>query len=203
MFDSVLIPPQERVLAVPARLLARLGATANGVTITGFAVGLLAVPAIALHHYWLGLVFIALNRLMDGLDGAIARQRGPTDRGAFLDIALDFFFYAAIPFAFVLADPVANGLAGAFLLLSFIGTGTSFLAFAIIAERRGLKSLSMPKKGLYYLGGITEGAETIMLFALICVVPQAFVLLATIFAVLALITTLTRWWWGWRSFSMP
>ncbi|WDR06297.1 CDP-alcohol phosphatidyltransferase family protein [Devosia rhodophyticola] len=202
MFDSVLIPPQERVLAPPARLLAKLGATANGVTIVGFITGMLAVPAIALHYYWLGLALIVANRLMDGLDGAIARQRGPTDRGAFLDIALDFFFYAAIPFAFVLADPVANGLAGSFLLLSFIGTGSSFLAFAVIAERRGLKSLSMPKKGLYYLGGITEGAETILLFALICVFPHTFALFATVFAVLALVTTLTRWWWGWKSFSM-
>ncbi|MBB4051356.1 phosphatidylglycerophosphate synthase [Devosia subaequoris] len=149
----------------------------------------------------LGLVLIALNRIFDGLDGAVARLAGPTDRGAFLDIALDFFFYAAIPFAFVLADPAGNGLAGSLLLLSFVGTGSSFLAFAVIAQRRGLNSLKMPKKGLYYLGGITEGAETIALFILICLFPELFAIIATVFAALAFVTTLARWWWGWKAFA--
>jgi hypothetical protein len=61
----------------------------------------------------------------------------PTDRGAFLDITLDFLFYASIPLAFALADPAANALPAAVLLAAFIGTGSSFLAFAVLAERRG------------------------------------------------------------------
>src|SRR5690554_1326158 len=160
-----------------------------------------ALPAIALGNFWLGLVLIGLNGIIDGLDGAVARQAGPTDRGAFLDIALDFFFYAAIPFAFVLADPTTNGVAGSLLLFSFIGTSSSFLAFAVIAKQRGMTALNMPKKGIYYLGGITEGAETIMLFVLICLVPSSFPITATLFAVLALLTTAIRWWWGWTSFG--
>lgn len=160
-----------------------------------------ALPAIALGNFWLGLVLIGLNRIIDGLDGAVARQAGPTDRGAFLDIALDFFFYAAIPFAFVLADPATNGVAGSLLLFSFIGTSSSFLAFAVIAKQRGMTELNMPKKGIYYLGGITEGAETIILFVLICLVPSSFPIAATLFAVLALLTTAIRWWWGWTSFG--
>ncbi|WP_137152701.1 CDP-alcohol phosphatidyltransferase family protein [Devosia sp. FKR38] len=201
MLDSYLIPTQERLLRPFAARLLALGATANGITIAGFLVGLAAVPAIAFGQFPLGLALIALNRLLDGLDGAVARLAGPTDRGAFLDIALDFFFYAAIPFAFVLADPAANGLAGSLLLLSFVGTGSSFLAFAVIAQRRGLSSLKMPKKGLYYLGGITEGAETIALFVLICLFPTLFPFIATAFAALALVTTLVRWWWGWKAFA--
>ncbi|HEV7346618.1 MAG TPA: hypothetical protein VGN60_13400 [Devosia sp.] len=85
--------------------------------------------------------------------------------------------------------------------MSFVGTGSSFLAFAVIAQRRGLKSASMPRKGLYYLGGITEGTETIAFFVLICLFPAAFPVLATAFAALALVTTLVRWWWGWQSFA--
>ena len=201
MLDSYIVPKQERLLRPLAGRLLALGATANGITIVGFAVGLGAVPAIASGQFLLGLLLIALNRIFDGLDGAVARLAGPTDRGAFLDIALDFFFYAAIPFAFVLADPTANGLAGSLLLFSFVGTGSSFLAFAVIAQRRGLNSLKMPKKGLYYLGGITEGAETIALFALICLFPEHFAIIATGFAALAFVTTLVRWWWGWKAFA--
>ena len=201
MLDSYIVPKQERLLRPLADRLLALGATANGITIVGFVVGLGAVPAIASGQFLLGLLLIALNRIFDGLDGAVARLAGPTDRGAFLDIALDFFFYAAIPFAFVLADPAANGLAGSLLLFSFVGTGSSFLAFAVIAQRRGLNSLKMPKKGLYYLGGITEGAETIALFALICLFPEHFAIIATGFAALAFVTTLVRWWWGWKAFA--
>ncbi|MEO9299976.1 CDP-alcohol phosphatidyltransferase family protein [Devosia alba] len=201
MIDSYLIAPQERLLAHPARWLRGLGVSANMLTLGGFILGMGALPAIALGNFWLGLVLIGLNRIIDGLDGAVARQAGPTDRGAFLDIALDFFFYAAIPFAFVLADPATNGVAGSLLLFSFIGTSSSFLAFAVIAKQRGMTALNMPKKGIYYLGGITEGAETTILFVLICLVPSSFPIAATLFAILALLTTAIRWWWGWTSFG--
>ena len=201
MIDSFLIPRQERLLRHPARWLRELGISANMLTLGGFVVGLGALPAIAMGNFWLGLTLIAANRIIDGLDGAVARQVGPTDRGAFLDIALDFFFYAAIPFAFVLADPAANAVAGALLLFSFIGTGSSFLAFAVIAKQRGMTALSMPKKGIYYLGGITEGAETIALFVLICLFPAAFPIAAILFAAMAFLTTAMRWWWGWISFA--
>ena len=202
MLDRYIIPTQERFLGPLAMWCLRRGITANRITIAGFVIGLAAVPAIATGHFTVGLVLIAINRILDGLDGVVARLAGQsTDRGAFLDIALDFFFYAAIPFAFVLHDPATNGLAGALLLFSFIGTGSSFLAFSVIAERRGLTSVSMPRKGLYYLGGITEGAETIALFAAICLFPGAFPTIATVFAGLAFITTLVRWWWGWKTFA--
>ncbi|MCZ4347010.1 CDP-alcohol phosphatidyltransferase family protein [Devosia neptuniae] len=201
MIDSYLIPPQERVLRHPARWLLGLGVSANALTLTGFVIGLGALPAIALGNFWLALLLMAINRVLDGLDGAVARQAGPTDRGAFLDIALDFFFYASIPFAFVLADPAANGVAGALLLFSFIGTSSSFLAFAVIAKQRGMTALAMPKKGIYYLGGITEGAETIALFVLICLFPALFPIAAIAFAALAFLTTAIRWWWGWTSFD--
>lgn len=202
MLDRYFISPQEKLLRRPAEWLVRRGVSANMLTITGFLIGLGAVPLIALGQFGPALVAILLNRLLDGLDGAVARLSGPTDCGAFLDIALDFFFYAAIPFAFVLADPVANGVPGALLLLSFVGTGSSFLAFAVIAERRGLTSLSMPKKGLYYLGGLAEGAETIAFLVLVCLLPQLFPLLATLFAGLCFVTALARWWWGYTAFTV-
>jgi phosphatidylglycerophosphate synthase len=201
VIDAALHPLVGRVLDGPARALADRGLSADRITLAGFATGALAVPALAAGWFGLALALILLNRLADGLDGAVARLTGPTDRGAFLDIALDFTFYALVPLGFALADPAANALAAAALIAAFVGTGSSFLAFAVMAERRGLRSAAFPRKGLHYLGGLTEGAETIAFFAAICLFPAAFALLAWAFAALCLITTVTRWHAGWTAFA--
>lgn len=200
MIDRFIVPVQSRLLAPLARRLATAGVSADAVTLAGFAAGLAAVAALAAGWFGAALALILLNRLADGLDGAVARVTGPTDRGAFLDIALDFFFYAAVPFGFALADPQANALPAAALILSFVGTGSSFLAFAAVAERRGLKAADYPSKGVVYLGGLTEGFETIALFVAMCLAPGSFPVLAWGFAAACLLTTLTRWQAGWRAF---
>jgi phosphatidylglycerophosphate synthase len=125
----------------------------------------------------------------------------PTDRGAFLDIGLDFIFYAAVPLAFAIADARANALAAALLLASFLGTGTSFLAYAILAEKRGLRSTDYPSKSFYYLGGLTEGTETILCFVLMCLWPEHFALFAYVYAAMCAVTTVTRLAAGWQAFK--
>ncbi len=127
----------------------------------------------------------------------------PRDRGAFLDIGLDFVFYGTIPLAFGIADPDSNALAAATLLAAFVGTGSSFLAYAIIAEKRGLKSTEYPTKSFYYLGGLAEGTETIACFLAMCLWPQHFAALAYFYAALCLITTITRLLAGWHAFAEP
>lgn len=181
--------------------LVRRGIQADSVTWAGFALGLAAAGCIAAQRPLAGLLLLLASRLCDGLDGAVARLTQPTDRGAFLDITLDFLFYASIPLAFALADPGANALAAAVLLAAFIGTGSSFLAFAVLAERRGLKSLAYPGKGLYYLGGLTEAGETLACFVAMCLWPGAFAPLALGFAALCGLTLLARLHAGWRSFG--
>ena len=182
-----------------ARGLVRAGIGADAVTLCGFALGLGAAAAIALGAPRAGLALLLLSRLMDGLDGAVARLTRPTDRGAFLDITLDFLFYASIPLAFAVADPAANALAAAVLLAAFIGTGSSFLAFAVLAERRGLKSRDFPQKGIYYLGGLTEASETLICFALMCLWPQHFAAWAYGFAALCALSIATRIVGGWHA----
>ena len=190
---SVLAPTVQRL----ASALVRRGATADAVTLAGAAVGLSGSGLVALGHPLAGLVLMALGRLADGLDGAIARLTTPTARGAFLDITLDFLFYASVPLAVAVLDPVRNALPAAVLLAAFIGTGSSFLAFAILAERQGLDSAAYPQKGFYYLGGLTEGTETLLCFGAMCLWPAAFPLLAFGFAALCGLTLLTRLSAGW------
>ena len=201
MFDAKLLPLQRRLIHPLAGRLHARGVKADTITLAGFALGLLGVLAAAGGLFWLALVGLVANRLADGLDGEVARLAGPTDRGAFLDIALDFLFYALFPLGFAMADPGANALPAAVLVASFVGTGSSFLAFSIIAERRGLTSEDYPSKGIFYLGGLTEGAETIGLFVLICLLPGWFPVLALAFAAACFVTTLTRWLAGWRLFG--
>lgn len=201
MFDRAaqqLLAPALNALA--ARLAARR-VGADAVTLAGFALGAAAAACIALQRPLAGLVLMLLSRLADGLDGVVARLTASTDRGAFLDITLDFAFYAVIPLAFAVADPARNGLPAAVLLASFIGTGSSFLAFAVLAERRGLKSLAYPRKGFYFLGGLTEAGETLAVFVLMCLWPQHFALWAYGFAALCALSTLLRWHAGWQAFG--
>ena len=194
---AVLAPPLRSI----ARLLARAGVGADAVSWAGFGIGLTAAAAITQQHYALGLALLLASRVADGLDGAVARLSVPTDRGAFLDIALDFIFYASIPLAFALADPPANALPAAVLLASFVGTASGFLAFAVLAERRQMKSTAYPAKGLYYLGGLTEATETIACFVAMCLWPQHFAWFAYGFAALCGLTIVSRLAAGWRSFD--
>ena len=193
MLDAMMRRALDPGLDRAGRVLAGRGIQANQVTIVGLALGLLAAALIALGAAgWIALIPLLAGRVADGLDGAVARASNITDFGGYLDIVCDFIFYGAIPFAFVLRDPTGNGIAGAFLLTSFYANGASFLSFAILAAKRGMKTDARGIKSLYFTAGILEGTETIAFFLLICVYPDAFVPLAWGFGVLCFVTALSR-----------
>jgi phosphatidylglycerophosphate synthase len=179
--------PLDRVGAA----LAARGVAPDAVTLIGLAIGAGAVAALAWQAYAAALALILLNRLADGLDGAIARARGITDFGGYLDIVADFLFYNAVVFGFALGRPEV-ALAAAFLLFSFVGTGISFLAFAVMAAKRGIETARYGRKSLFYIGGLTEGTETILCFVAICLFPDAFVWIALVFGGLCWLTTIAR-----------
>jgi phosphatidylglycerophosphate synthase len=184
-----------------ATRLAALGLTADQATLAGFGFGMIAAIMIASGMTTAAILPILVNRALDGVDGALARLSGTTERGAFLDISLDFVFYAAIPLAFAALAPEENAFAAAVLLAAFVATGTSFLAFAVMAEKRGLKSAAYPSKSFYYLGGLTEGTETIACFLAMCWWPQHFALIAIVYAALCAVTSATRLVAGWKMFA--
>ena len=179
---------------------AHMGITANMVTVLGFGLGVLAFAVITQEMFVAAFILIALNRIGDGIDGAIARHEGMNDFGGYLDIVLDFIFYALIPLGFAIQNP-ENAIAAAVLIVSFVGTGSSFLAYAIIAEKRGMSTEIRGKKSLYYLGGLTEGTETIAVLLAMCVWPEFFSIFAYIFAILCGVTTVTRITWAYISFK--
>jgi len=203
VLDRYVIKLFKPVIDPAALEIKNRGYSADQVTFAGFGLGLFAALCIVLGFYLFAVLPLLASRALDGLDGAVARAGVATDRGAFLDIGLDFVFYASIPLAFGMANPDANALASATLLAAFVGTGASFLAYAIIAEKRGLKSTDYPTKSFYYLGGLAEGTETIACFVAMCVWPQHFAALAYLYAALCLVTTGTRLLAGWQAFAEP
>jgi phosphatidylglycerophosphate synthase len=164
---------------------------ANQVTFLAFSAGLLAMILIALGHSLLGLALFALNRILDGLDGALARCDRTTMAGGYLDIVFDFIIYSGIVLSFALFDQ-SLALVAAFVLFSFVGTGSSFLAMAIFADRVQPAPVSPQPKSFYFLGGLTEGTETMLFIAAICLIPSFFNLFGVIFGLLCCLTTYTR-----------
>lgn len=181
-------PPLNRM----GRQIARYGVGADAVTLVGLGIGLCAASAVAVGAFGAALALLLLSRLADGLDGAVARATRKTDFGGYLDIAADFFFYGAFPLGFAIYAPSDNALAAAVLLTSFYVNGTSFLGYAILAEKHGLKTDSRGEKTLYFSNGLLEGTETILFFVLLCLLPGLFALLAYVFGALCFVTAVLR-----------
>ncbi|MFC7705927.1 CDP-alcohol phosphatidyltransferase family protein [Plastorhodobacter daqingensis] len=192
MLDRHLRPLIDPTLNRLGRSLAGRGITADALTLAGLALGIAASTAVVVGAFGMALGLLLASRLADGLDGAVARASRTTDFGGYLDITCDFLFYGLFPLAFVLHDPLANGVAGAILLTSFYANGASFLGYAILAERRGLQSSARGVKSLYFTGGLLEGTETILFFVLLCLWPAGFGPVALIFAGLCFLTALSR-----------
>ena len=192
MLDGLMRRVIDPLLNRWGRALAARGRTANRMTIVGLACGLGAAVALALGLPGLvALPLLLAGRIADGLDGAIARAGQKTDFGGFLDIVADFAFYGAVPFAFAIRDP-GNALAAAFLLLTLYINGSSFLAFAVLAEKRGMQTASRGEKSLYFTAGLLEGSETILFFVALCLWPHWFAPLAWGFGALCLVTAGAR-----------
>lgn len=192
MLDAKIRPLIEGPLNKAGAALAERGIAAHEVTLFGLGMGLVAAGMLAFGLPGvLALVPLLIGRLADGLDGAVARATRPSDFGGYLDILCDFVFYAAFPFAFALRDD-GNAVASAFLLASFYINGASFLAFAIMAEKRGMQTSAQGAKSLYYSAGLLEGTETIAFFVALCIWPDWFVAMAVGFGFLCLVTATAR-----------
>ena len=191
MFDAALRRLIDPALSHAARAAAATGVSANTLTIGGALIGLVGAFAISQQQFVAGLVFVLINRTLDGFDGAVARIAGPTEFGGYLDTLADFVFYVSIPVAFGVTAP-GNLLPALLLVASFTLTSVSFLGFAAIAARSGQKDGGHGPKALIYSTGLMEGGETIAFFILFCLFPAYFEQLALLFAALCIVTVMQR-----------
>ena len=191
MFDARLRPLIDPPLNRAGRALAGIGVTANMLTFAGLALGLGGAVAIAFGHVWGGLALIVASRVLDGLDGAVARATAPTALGGYFDIVADFAFYVSIPLGFgVMA--ASNTLPALVLVSSFVLTGVSFLAFAVTAAERDEQTQAHGAKSFFYSTGLAEGGETIAVFIAMCLFPAWFGAIAYGYAALCALTVFQR-----------
>ena len=190
MFDTRLRQLIDPALNRMGALIAHSGISANAITLTG---AVLVVPlfyALLAQSWTLALTLLIANRLLDGLDGAVARIRGPSLWGGYLDSLCDYVFYIAVPLGFAFAAP-ANELSALILVASFTLTAVSFLALAAIMAGR---DLGHGNKAFTYSTGLMEGGETIAFFIAMCLFPAQFPQLSLLFAGLCLVTVGQRLW---------
>lgn len=190
-------PPLERV----ARALEERGASAGALTLAGLLVGLGAAAAAALALWALALALWIANRLLDGLDGLIARLRGPTELGGYLDIVGDVAVYGAFVAGVATAVPDAR-VACAVLLAAYYLNITALFAYATVAERRRLRH-GLDERSVRLVPGLVEGTETAFAYVLFCLLPGSAETIAWAFAALVLATVMQRVLLATRTLSEP
>ena len=191
MIDAKLNKILKPILGVFAKKLSKLNINPNVITFTGFFFGIFCFYCVANAMFIYAFIFLCLNRLCDGLDGALARLIGETDLGAFYDIVFDFLFYSLFPLSFIILD-LENSFSICFLLFSFVATQTSFLASAWFIEKNKLSISDGQKKSFFYAGGITEGFETIICFTMMLFFYEFVNYIAYIYGILCWVTFTTR-----------
>jgi phosphatidylglycerophosphate synthase len=169
--------------------LGRLGFSPGGLTAAGFVFGLGCCAAAATGHWTVALLLWLANRTFDGLDGALARRGGASDLGGMLDFVADSFVYAAFPVAVALALPDAR-IAVAFLLAAYLVNNVALLSFSSILERRALPGGD--GRSLRFTTGLTEGTETAVCYALVCLLPAHAGTIFWVFAAMVAVTIVQR-----------
>lgn len=172
--------------------LAEVGVTPLAVTVAGFVVGAAACVAAGLGWWWWALALWLLNRLLDGLDGPVARHGGSTELGGFLDIVADFTVYAGFVIGVAIAVPSAR-LACVTLVGAYYVSGATFLALSSLVERTDRAGAAHEDgRSLRFVGGLAEGTETVIAYVLFCLFPGHAELIAWLFAALVAVTAIQR-----------
>jgi phosphatidylglycerophosphate synthase len=200
MFDHLFRKYKDRALQPLTGMVQDI--SPNTLTILAFVAGLACAGAA---FYGTGLWVLALwllNRLLDGLDGAVARLRGKqSDFGGYLDILLDFAIYAAVPIGLALHQPaVPTLIALIFLLGSFYINGASWMYLAAILEKRAQAApLRGEKTTVVMPDGLIGAVATFIFYCAFCCWPQYLAPLFSMMAALTFFTAGQRLWWAWRN----
>jgi len=190
MLDEELRKGAKPLYELPARVLVERGITGDVLTGIGLGVGVLCLGAISLGLNTAALALWLLNRLLDGLDGEVARLRGETSEfGAFFDIVADFFVYGGFLVALAVQHP-GSRVALVVLFFAYYLNGSAFLALSAVLEK--LKSERLTDRGLHFRRSLTEGFETIFAGVLFLVFPGHASVIAWIFAAMVFVSAAQR-----------
>ncbi|MDA8196146.1 MAG: CDP-alcohol phosphatidyltransferase family protein [Actinomycetota bacterium] len=174
--------------------LVRRGVHANAITVLGFSFGVASIVSISLRENYLALSLWLANRLLDGIDGVLARRSKPTDLGGFLDIVFDFIIYGGLLVGIAIGYPGVR-LEAIVLLGTYYVSGTALLALSSITERRSKTQMIPPEKNsksIRFIGGLAEGGETIIFYVIVMALPRYAVISIDIFIAMVAITAVQR-----------
>jgi phosphatidylglycerophosphate synthase len=207
MFDARLRRAYAPMVESAARSLHSVGITAMAVTGAGLVLGLAAAGFAAAGLWWAAIGSWLTSRVVDGLDGAVARIEGATPRGGFVDLIADFTVYAAFVAGLAIALPEAR-LAAVVLLCTYYVSGAAFLAWSSLRPEagpvRGDAGLEIvDDRSVRFTGGLAEGFETIVAYSIVCLVPDRAELVLWVFAVLVAITALQRIGFAYSDLGRP
>lgn len=205
MLDASLRGVRDAALAPLARGLGSVSPMT--LTAIGLVVGIGCAGAAAVGNESLALGLWLANRLIDGLDGGVARQQGTlSDRGGYFDLLADFIVYAAVPVGLVIGSPAPDGLAVplGLLLGSFYINAVSWLALSALLEKRSNSTQSESNgatrmTALIMPSGLIQGAETVIFMAVCILWPGWLTWWFSGMASLVAITAIQRAVWAWRN----
>jgi len=196
MLDEELRKGAKPLYKLPARILAERGVTGGALTGASLGIGALCLAAIAFGLNTVALILWLFNRLLDGLDGEVARLRGESSElGAFIDIVADFFVYGGFLVALAIQHSDSR-LALVMLFFAYYLNGTVFLALSSTLER--LKRERLTERGLHFRRSLAEGFETIVAGTLFLLLPGHVSIIAWVFAAMVFVSAAQRLWDGRR-----
>lgn len=191
MFDASFRRLLEPVLRGPAARLAASGVTANQVSVAGFGLAMVAAGAVAAGRPLLGMGFWLASRLLDAVDGAVARAAGQGSTfGGFLDLTLDMAAYSLMVVAFAWVHPEQQ-LLWLLVLVGYVLCITTTAVLSSLLEQRR-HQLPGNDRSLQFTAGFAEGGETTIVYLLLVLLPDGAALIAGVWVVVLLATAVQR-----------
>lgn len=199
MVDKALRVPKRKLLEPLAKRLS--GVSPTTLTVLGLGAGLLCAAAALFGQSGLALLFWLVNRLLDGLDGELARVfESQTDLGGYFDIMADLVVYAAVPIGLSYGYGGPGVVLALVVLLStyYVNAGSWMYLSALLEKRSQGAAAQGEATSVTMPSGLVEGAETVVFYSLFLLFPQALILLFWTMSALVAVTLAQRLVWARR-----
>ena len=201
MIDKYLRTVKEKLL-FPAALKLSKYFTPNQISIFAFILGLISCFLILKNYLYSALIFWLLNRIIDGLDGTVARiSNRQSDWGGYLDIMLDFIIYALIPIflAFASNEHISIYLFLSIMLAAFYINSASWMYLSAVLEKRSINTSKSELTSVLMPTGLIEGTETIVIYSMFFVFPNYLHILFFSVSILTLTGVIQRMYWAFKN----